>query len=164
MRERQKGLTLLEFALVVVFMGLLMWLAMTKILRLEGDVERVNVQRTVAALNSALAMEFAERVVDSRLDTVPELAGGNPMERLAQVPHNYLGPMEQAAPAEIRLGHWYFDTEEEVLVYRVSHADRFVTPLEGPPRARFRVEVVTSERHGGPQGVRVVAVDAFEWK
>jgi hypothetical protein len=92
MCRRQRGLTLLEFALVVVFMGLLMWLAMTKILRLEADVERVNVQRTVAALNSALAMEFAERVVDSRLDTVPELAGSNPMERLAQVPHNYLGP------------------------------------------------------------------------
>ncbi|OOG26786.1 prepilin-type N-terminal cleavage/methylation domain-containing protein [Thioalkalivibrio denitrificans] len=161
---RQRGLTLLEFALVVVFVGLLMWLAMTKILRLEGDVERVNVQRTVAALNSALAMEFAERVVESRLDTVPELASGNPMERLAQVPHNYLGPIEHAAPAEIRLGHWYYDMEEAVLVYRISHADRFETPLEGPPRARFRVEVVTNERDGSPQGVRVVAVDAFEWK
>jgi hypothetical protein len=164
MCRRQRGLTLLEFALVVVFMGLLMWLAMTKILRLEADVERVNVQRTVAALNSALAMEFAERVVDSRLDTVPELAGSNPMERLAQVPHNYLGPVQDPAPKDVMAGHWYYDADDRLLVYRVSHGDRFATPLEGPPRARFRVEVVTSERDGSPQGVRMVAVDAFEWR
>lgn len=164
MIRREQGLTLLEFTLVVLFIGLLMWLAMTKILRLEGDVERVNVQRTVAALNSALATDFAERVVTGRLDTAPELASGNPMDRLAQVPHNYLGPLADPIPAEIRVGHWYYDAADGLLVYRVSHGDRFESPLEGPPRARFRVEVVASERDGTPQGVRMVAVDAFEWK
>ncbi|ACL74337.1 prepilin-type N-terminal cleavage/methylation domain-containing protein [Thioalkalivibrio sulfidiphilus] len=164
MRRHQRGLTLLEFALVVVVVGLLMWLAMTKILRLEADVERVNMQRTVAALNSALAMEFAERVVNGRLGTVPEMAGTNPMDWLAQVPGTYLGTLGPAEAGAVPEGRWYYDAQQGLLVYRVAHTGRFESGVEGVPRARFRVEVVEHPRDGSPQGVRLVAAELFIWK
>jgi general secretion pathway protein G len=164
MRRRQQGLTLLEFALVVVIAGLLMGLAMTKILRLEADVERVNMQRTVSALNSALAMEFADRVVNGRLDTVPQMAAINPMDWLAQVPATYVGTLGPAEAEAVPEGRWYYDAQQGLLVYRVAHAARFETGLEGLPRARFRVEVVAHPRGGAPQGIRMVAAEPFAWK
>jgi general secretion pathway protein G len=164
MSRRQQGITLLEFALVVVMVGLLMWFAMDRILRLEADVERVNMQRTVAALNSALAMEFAERVVSGRLDSVQELAAANPMDWLAQVPDTYVGPLDPVDAEAVAEGRWYYDGEQGLLVYRVGHVGRFETGLEGLPRARFKVEVVGHPRDGSPQGVRMVAAEPFAWK
>lgn len=164
MRQRQRGMTLLEFALVVIIAGLLMGLAMTKILRLEADVERVNMQRTVSALNSALAMEFAERVVNGRLHTVPEMVEINPMDWLAQMPATYVGSLDPTGSEAVPKGHWYYDVQQGLLVYRVAHVGRFETGLEGVPRARFRVEVVEHPRDGAPQGVRMVAAEPFAWR
>lgn len=170
---REAGLSLLEFALLVIIVGLLMVIAMEKILRLEVDVERVNLERVIGSLRSALAVEFARRVVDQRLATLAELQGANPMDYLQMRPDNYLGVHARPTPHSLPKGSWYYDSAEQSLVYLVKNTPYFETALEGPARARFELTLVFADmnRNGrfdagvdAIEGVNIRARERYRWR
>lgn len=173
-RARGGGFSLLELVVVVALIAVLWFVAIDRLLRLRIDAERVAMLQVLGGLRSALGLEVAERVVRRGLASLVELQGANPMALLAETPHNYLGELDAPDPASVPPGSWYYDRRGRVLVYRVRHPGAFEGgPAEGPPRARFRVEVVWRDRDGdgrldpgvdGIGGVRLAPVEPYRWR
>jgi len=154
------GFSLLELVVVIVIIALLMAFAVSKYRALAVEAERVSLESVVGTLRSAISMKMMEYIVQGNTANLWRLENSNPMDRLAEVPSNYIGELDNPDPAGIKGGTWYFDTRERTLVYRVNSESHFQTALAGPPRARFRVRLLFEDRDGN--GVFDAAKDRFE--
>ena len=171
--ERPQGFSLLELLIVVVVVGLLLTIAVERLLKLRFEAERTMVQSVISALRSGLYIEFASAAAGGRMGRLDTAGGSNPMALLAEKPETYAGEFFGADPALFEPGVWYFDTRDRTLVYMVRFPERFVTPLAGPPRARLRVEPDYDDvdRNGRfdpgkdpVRGLKLVAAEPFYWK
>lgn len=142
--QRQRGLSALEFALVVGLIGILLVVFIERAMRLDAAIERTTVQYTVHNIETALALEMARRVRADPERHMAALADSNPMAELMVPPPNYLGELDDPETAEP--GHWYFDSGAGLLIYLPRYPRQIHTPLAGPVRLRFRVV------HGGNDG------------
>lgn len=169
---RTRGFTLLELTVVVVIVALLVVIAIERLLAIQADAERVMMETVVGTLRSALGMKVAESLVKHETAKLPLLEGSNPMDRLAELPPNYLGALDRPDPGTLEDGHWYFDISSRTLVYLVRHKARFEGGLADPPRARFKVQVVYADRNGNGrydagvdavEGLRLAPVEPYRW-
>lgn len=170
-RGRQRGMSLLELAVVIVVIGLLMAFAAERILRLTGDIERVNMQRVVGLSNTALAIEFAERITSpGGRDRLAELNGINPMTLMLRQPVQYVGVYAGGA-ASAPKGRWYWRPLSRQLVYRVEHEQRF-EGASGTNRVAFRSRLIYEDVNGDgrftngvdhPRGARLVPATDYSW-
>jgi general secretion pathway protein G len=147
---------------VVALIAILATIALDRLWALRVDAERVAMAQMLGTLRSALGMKVAEYLARGDLTGLRQLEGSNPVELLAEIPENYRGAWPGPEPGSIPGGSWYFDSTNGTLVYRVYHAEEFHSPLPGPPRARFRVEVLYG-LHGEPQGARLAALEPYRW-
>jgi prepilin-type N-terminal cleavage/methylation domain-containing protein len=166
------GFTLLELTVVIIIVSFLAVIAIGKLLAVQVDAERVSMETVLGTLRSALGMAVAESIVRQDINGLVKLAGSNPMERLAETPHNYLGAIDQPNPAGYEDGNWYFDNDRRELVYLVRNQPYFSGGAVDPPRARFRVELVYSDRNGNNrfdsgvdsvEGLRLAPVEPYKW-
>lgn len=169
----ERGFSLLELVVVVVIVSLLALAAIERLLKLRFEAERAGVQSVVAALKSALTIDFAAAAARGQLERMGEAAGSNPMARLAEKPESYAGEFYGADAAGFEPGSWYFDTRDRALVYVVRFPEQFSSPLAGTPRARFAVAPDFDDRDGNGRfdagrdalrGLKLVAVEPFSWK
>jgi prepilin-type N-terminal cleavage/methylation domain-containing protein len=169
----ERAFSLLELLIVIVVIGLLLAVAIERLLKVRFEAERTMVQSVIGALRSALYIEFAGAAASGRLARLDSAGGGNPMALLAERPDTYAGEFFGADPALFEPGTWYFDTRDRALVYTVRFPERFVSPLAGPPRARLKVEPDYDdlERNGRfdpgrdpVRGLKLVPVESFYWK
>lgn len=160
--RHQSGFSFLELTLVVILVVVLYVVAMDRILPLRGDAEAAAAATIVGASRSAIGLEVAARILNDGVDSVEGLDGINPMRLLAEQPDNYLGEVSGVNPANLPVGHWYFDLESRELVYLVRFGEYFRTEMPGPPRLVFRTELVYNERDE-LAGVRLARVNAFVW-
>jgi len=132
-------LRLFEYGVVAIVVAVLLGLFLERSEEVRAEAERLAMENVVNELRTALLLT-AVRADGGLIKAPKELrAGGNPMKLLDRTPGNYLGIMTDPDPNSISGGHWYYDQQEEALVYRAARSDRFQTALPGPPRARFRV-------------------------
>jgi len=166
------GFTLLELAIVVSIVALLFVYAVQRIMAVDILAEQATMENTVGSLRSALALQFAKRVTDRRLWSITELNGENPIKFLNRPPKNYLGELEGVDPAGVSGGYWYFDTRERVLIYRVRNEDHFVSALDGPARAVFKVALLYEDANNNGRfeqdrdaiiGLRLERQGDFAW-
>ncbi|HEU5338377.1 MAG TPA: prepilin-type N-terminal cleavage/methylation domain-containing protein [Sulfuricaulis sp.] len=166
------GFSLLELVIVIVIISVLMVLAMSRLLALQVDAERVTMEMVAGTLRSAIGMKVAQSIVKSRIDDLPSLEGGNPMTLLAETPPNYLGEKEGVDPGKLEAGNWYFDKREKALVYLVRHKGFFTGGQPNPPRARFMLRLVYSDRNGNGvfdqgvdsvEGLRLSPIEKYSW-
>jgi general secretion pathway protein G len=166
------GFSLLELVVVIVIISVLMVLAISRLLALMVEAERVTMETVAGTLRSAIGMKVAESIVQSKLSELPALAGSNPMALLAETPRNYLGELDGADPARLEDGNWYFDKRDKALVYLVRNKVYFVGGLAGPSRARFTVKLVYSDKNGNGvfdagvdeiQGLRLGPMESYSW-
>ncbi len=167
-----QGFSLLELVIVIVIISILMVFAISRLLALQVDAERVAMETVVGTLRSALGIKVAEHIVHQDIEGLAALEGSNPMDRLAETPANYLGAFEAPDPKTLEDGHWYFDTRERVLVYLVRNKGFFAGGQSDPPRARFQVRLVYNDRNGDGryqagidtiEGVRLAPVEPYTW-
>lgn len=171
-RQRQRGFSLLELVVVIIVISVLLVVAVDKLLALQVDAERVAMEQVAGTLRSALGIKVAESIVRNDMRAIATLEGSNPMDRLAQLPVNYLGEHDGPDPASLEDGNWYFDTRERVLVYLVRNKGFFEGEAGDPPRTRFAIRVVYTDRnsngrydHGvdSLEGVRLAALEPYRW-
>jgi general secretion pathway protein G len=117
-------------------------------------------------------MKVAESIVKSKISELPAFEGSNPMALLAETPRNYLGELDGADPAKLEDGNWYFDQRDKTLVYLIRHKGFFSGGQANPPRARFALRLVYSDRNGNGvfdrgvdelQGLRLGPVEKYSW-
>ena len=171
--KRPQGFSLIELLIVIVVVGLLLTIAVERLLKLRFEAERTMVQSVMTALRGGLYIEFASAATGGRMARLDTAGGINPMALLAEKPDTYAGEFFGADPALFEPGTWYFDTRDRAIVYVVRFPERFVTPLAGPPRARLRVEPDYDDldRNGRfdpgrdpVRGLKLVPVEPFYWK
>lgn len=157
---------MLELVVVIAIISVLLVIAVTKLWPLQAEAEKVAMEQVVGSLRSALGIKVADYFLRNDLAGVRSLIDTNPMDRLSEVPKNYLGALSGANPDSIAAGSWYFDVPGRVLVYRVRNQDYFRGGLGQPARARFTIRVVYEERERGKNeiaGVTLTAVEPYTW-
>ena len=162
-----------ELLIAIVIISFLSVIAFNRLLALRFEAERMMVQSVVTGLLSALYIDFAAAAAKGQMDRIDAAPGSNPMLRLSQKPGTYAGEFYGPDPAMFEPGTWYFDTRDRALVYIVRFPSQFVTPLRGPPRARFAVEADYEDvDHNGRfdpgrdpvRGLKLVPLESFSWK
>ena len=158
--------------MVVILVALMVGLALGRLMAMQADAERVSMETVAGTLRSALGMKVAESIVRGEMRELAALEGANPMERLAQLPTNYLGALDQPDVATLEDGHWYFDIASGELVYLIRNKAHFSGGASNPPRARFAVRLVYADRNrngrydpsvDAVEGVRLTAVEPYNW-
>jgi general secretion pathway protein G len=167
------GFSLLELVIVIVIISALLTMAISRLLALQVDAERVAMETVAGTLRSAIGIKIAEHIVSQDVPGLARLVGSNPMDRLAEVPANYLGVRDGADPATLEDGNWYFDAREGALVYLVRNRAYFTGGMADPSRARFAIRLVYSDRNGNGQyepgidrieGLRLAPLEPYAWK
>ena len=166
------GFSMLELVAVIVVISFLLVIAISRLLALQVDAERVAMQTVLGTLRSAIGMKVAESIVRNEVPGLRVLVGGNPMDRLAELPSNYLGELKGADPVQQETGNWYFDSAAKTLVYLVRNKGHFAGGSPGPPRARFSIQLVFADRNSNGrfdqrvdsiQGLRLSALEPYGW-
>lgn len=168
-----RGLTLVEFLVVVVAIGILAGVALDRLLPLIGRAQRAAFVQTRADLQSALLLEAADRITRGETQSLAELATANPMTLLLRPPTNYVGAIVWPDDDdELPRASWYFDERARRLVYRVGRYTRF-DGLDGPAdRIELAVAFVYTDRDGDDrfdavrdrfEGLKLDAVSAYSW-
>lgn len=166
------GFSLLELVIVIVIISVLLVLAISRLLALQVDAERVTMETVAGTLRSAIGMKVAESIVKSKVANLPSYEGSNPMDLLAQLPPNYLGELDGMDPTTLEDGNWYFDKRAKTLVYLVRNKGFFKGGSPNPPRARFAVRLVYSDINGNGvfdrgvdavEGLRLSPVEPYSW-
>jgi len=173
MKRRAHGFSLLELVVVIVIISILLVVAISRLLALQVDAERVALETVTGTLRSAIGIKVAEYLVRQDMAGMRRLEGSNPMNRLAEVPGNYLGELDAPDPATLEDGNWYFDTRARTLVYLVHNKGYFSGGAAGePPRARFTIRLVYADRNGNGvydagvdaiEGLRLAALEPYRW-
>lgn len=163
---------MLELVIVIALISILLVLAVSRLMALQVDAERVAMNTVVGVLRSAIGIKVAESIVRQDIDGLPALAGSNPMDRLAELPSNYLGEMSGVDPGTLEDGNWYFDTGGGTLVYLVRNKGYFSSGLQHPPRARLAIRLVYTDRNGNSafdvgvdsiEGLRLAVLEPYAW-
>ncbi len=170
--RRTKGFSLLELVVVIVVISVLLVVAISRLLALQVDAERVAMESVAGTLRSALGIKVAETIVKQDMRSLGLLEGSNPMDRLSQIPVNYLGELDGPDPATLEDGNWYFDRRDRALVYLVRSKGFFESGATGPPRARFAIRLVYTDRNANGrydqavdalEGIRLAALEPYRW-
>jgi general secretion pathway protein G len=167
-----RGFTLLELVVVIIIVSFLAVIAIAKLLAIQVDAERVSMETVLGTLRSAIGMAVAESIVRQDMRGLEALVGSNPMERLAETPHNYLGAIDHPNPEGFEDGNWYFDKGNGELVYLVRNREYFTGGAAEPIRARFAVQAVHRDRNGNNrfdssidtvEGLRLTPIEPYKW-
>lgn len=147
---------------MVCIIALLAAFGVERLSGMQVDAERVAMEQIVGTLRSALGIKVANYLARGDLDALKALEGSNPMERLSEVPENYLGTLAGPDPGSIEGGFWYFDSGSRRLVYRVRYEDHFSGGVGSPARAQFAIRLVY-DGDNRLEGVRLAVLEPYVW-
>jgi len=168
--RRQHAFTLLEMVIVVVLIGILLAVAISRLLPYLDEAERVSVLTLESQLKNTLVMEAAQRIVRGQSASIAELDGSNPMALLLEAPDSYLG--ERKSGSRVPTRHWYFDSGRRRLVYKTGkpYAPNGDDQIREDPQFEVRVEFADRDADGvfnaqndELYGVRLLRMAGTEW-
>ena len=118
--NRQTGFSLLELVVVIGLIGTLLVIALWRLAGYVREAERVAVLTMEGQMRNVLVMESAKRILNPGGPTLLALAHSNPMDLMLETPVNYLGVLEPEQAEDVPGRHWYFDSNNDRLVYRTG--------------------------------------------
>ncbi|MDP2794192.1 MAG: hypothetical protein Q8O25_08965 [Sulfurisoma sp.] len=148
--KRQRGVNKFEFAIVVSIFGVLAFVFLARMERVQGDAERTEVQLTIRHMRVGMQLAVGELIMHGEEHRMAELAAINPVRFLEKKPPGYEG--EATSPS--RRGGWVFDPLRKEIAYR----PRLPQAFDGRDELRWRYQSVAfaADRLGG---LRLVAVE-----
>jgi general secretion pathway protein G len=162
----QRGFTLLEMVVVIIFISVIGFIALSYYQKLLVDVERTKLQHDVGVMRSALGIEMASYIVAGEMSRMEELVGSNPIELLEEKPENYLGSYAGDRGRELKAGNWFFAEDEGVLVYIVRNVDYCMTQLIDPKRIKFKIfPILTDNVREDTRivGLTLKEIEVYSW-
>jgi len=168
---RSRGISLLEFAVVVMVIGLLSGILLNRLHYYQEHAEKADMEYTIGAIKSALRMRMAVMLVEGRAQQFNLLLQENPMDWVAEKPHNYRGIVSAQGRETMQSGNWYFDREARSLIYVVDRAEHFQAHGDGRKQVRLRVESLRNQAEStslpGPgqatDSVTLRLVETYKW-
>ena len=144
--QKQTGFTLLELAIVIMFISILASIFVNRMQRYQELAEKTVVEATVANMRSGLRYRVAELMMNGRMNEMGSLSRENPMSWLKAPPSNYLGQVAPSSQQRIPPGSWYFDQRRHELTYLLQHSRYFKPGPDGQKMIRFRVITSTPKQ------------------
>lgn len=167
MKFRQAGLTLLEFAVASVVLGVLVFILLDRMSYYQGWAEKTAVEMTVMNMRSGLRYKVAEMLMHGKAAEIPDLAGKSPVQWLEQPPSEYLGEAGKLGWEDLSPGSWGFDAKRGELLYRVKENKYFVSARSGELGLRLRVRLLKGLASQAGQesvvGAEIVLVEKYHW-
>jgi prepilin-type N-terminal cleavage/methylation domain-containing protein len=169
--RRERAFTLLELVVVIVIIGILLVVAITRLLPYLDEAERVGVLSLESQLKNSLVMEAAQRIVRGESASISELEGSNPMALLLEAPKSYVGE-RRSGDGGTPERSWYFDLGEHRLVYKTGTPYAFSARDDILDDPQFEVRVIFEDRdadgvfNAGKDelyGVRLLRIAGANW-
>ena len=166
--NHQRGLTLLELAVVILVISVVGLVALHYYYKLMVDIERTTMDRDLSAMRSAIGLQIAAHYAAGKMAELEGWTGGNPMELLVDPPANYRGVVD-SVDSQLKNGNWYFDKSRGVLIYLARNRLYFESELDNPARAEFRLEALFTERQSGEtvykqvSGLELKTTHPYRW-
>ncbi|USX18397.1 type II secretion system GspH family protein [Oxalobacteraceae bacterium OTU3REALA1] len=138
--QKQRGASLLEFALIVVIVGILTTVLLQRIWHYQGEANEAAMRMTVANVRAALEIKVAHGKLPSGTMDLTMLAEQNPFDWLKDKPANYVGEYFSPSDADIGEGNWAFDRSDKSVIYLLNISSGF---LDAPTkRLKFKVKLL----------------------
>lgn len=160
-------LSRLELVFALIILLVLISVFMNRVIIMLAQAERSMVENSIVNLNSALRVQGLYLNLSNGSAAAATLEHANPVQILMQQPEwdfeqqelqpealaalvksrmalplqNYQGDLGTAEGMELAPGSWYFDIDNNALVYLVRNSEVFRSELDGPARLRFRLEL-----------------------
>lgn len=122
---KQRGASLLEFAIVVIVLGILIGLLLQRLWYYQGEAEQAALKMTVANIRSALEIKAAQAKLPGSSVDLTLLAEDNPLHWLKDKPANYVGELYSPTAEDIGKGNWCFDRTDKSLIYLLNFSNSF---------------------------------------
>ncbi|HWW70340.1 MAG TPA: type II secretion system protein [Duganella sp.] len=138
--QKQRGASLLEFAVVVVIVGILTTVLLQRLLHYQGEADAAAMRLTVANLRTALEIKVAYGKLPGGTTDLTMLAEQNPFDWLKDKPANYVGEYFSPSDTDIGEGNWVFDRSDKSVIYLLNISSHF---LDAPTkRLKFKVKLL----------------------
>ncbi|MBI5889677.1 MAG: type II secretion system protein [Nitrosomonadales bacterium] len=162
--KSSRGFTLLELIVVVSIVAILAGSLLSRIPFYQEQAEKAAMEYVAGAVQSALTIRYSALLTRGAASDkeLRALASDNPMDWLAQKPHNYVGEYFDPASRAIPPGSWYYDLKSHELVYAVDRAAYFMPGKGGKKWIRFHTRVVYEPALGRAKAGKEVVATLFE--
>jgi type II secretory pathway pseudopilin PulG len=138
--QKQRGASLLEFALTIVIVGILATVLLQRLLHYQREASEAAMRMTVANVRTALEIKVAHGKLPGGMMDLTMLAEQNPFDWLKDKPVNYAGEYFSPSDEDIGEGNWYFDRSDKSVTYLLNIRGGF---LDAPTkRLKFKVKLL----------------------
>lgn len=134
-----RGFTLIELIVVIAILVLVMGTLLNRVLYYQEQAEKTAMEGVLAAIQSALVMQYGQLATRGKPKDAELLAQINPLELLQEKPRNYLGEYYDPTPQSIVGGGWMFDLKARDLIYVPKRASYLEPGKDGRKWIRFHV-------------------------
>lgn len=151
-----RGLTSLEFAIVLALIGTLAYFLLQSLLFMQGEAERQAFEDNRAALERAVSYELMSRGTRGEASGAAVLAGQDPFQWLHPEPLGWAGAYPTRGP--LKPGAWYWDARRGEVIYVPKDPARVRFTVKAQREIRLRLEVT------GNSQARLLPVQPFAWQ
>ncbi len=114
---RQGGLGKFEFAVVLVILGILAHILLDRLIALEQETERLEVELTIRHINTSIRLAVAERIMRGEEAGIAALQEANPL--------TLLGSAVTLRGEQPDLPGWHYDKASRTLSYVPRQPEAF---------------------------------------
>ena len=145
----QRGASKLEFVVVVIILGVLAAMLLTRLNAVEADLERIEVDLTVRHIRAGIQVAVGEHIMRGEEYRIAEVAQANPIDLLGERPRRF----NEGLTAETA-GQWAYDPGRRELNY----LPRIPSAFGGAEVLRWRYEAKL-DPSGKTVGIRLVRLN-----
>ena len=166
------GFSLLELVVVIAIIGILLAVAINRLLPYIDEAERIGVLTLESQIKGTLTLSAAKRIAGGKAASILELDGSNPMHLMLEAPQNYVGERRGNELASVPPRNWYFDVSTRQLVYHKGEPYSSTGNRGLMDDPAFSVHVAYADRNGDGSfqagtdelyGVRLHRVAGADW-
>lgn len=150
-----------ELVFVVVFIALLCTLLANRFAAYQQAARLTRLNLDIASMRRGLGYAMLHAVTQGGWTAIRRLAGTNPVKYLQSPLSGYIGTRTDSSPSAVSPGHWYFDPQRHLLIYRLHRVTDYPGALAHPPRVEFAIIFIPRRGSDGSQGnLQLVEISA----